>query len=137
MVILKRLMVMVAGLGVLGGCATARHAESQVPSKDVQTYLKYAGPPIDRFTYLGRYDGFRTLGGQYVVIWTTFRDPYLIKVLDPCTELPFADRVGLTSTASTVSSHFDAVLVGHDRCRIDTIQRIDYDAMRKDHVAGP
>ncbi|HEV2702184.1 MAG TPA: DUF6491 family protein [Steroidobacteraceae bacterium] len=136
MSILSRSVASVAMAALLAGCAAAP-PPPQPPSKDAQLYLKYAGPPIDDFTYLGRYDGFRTLGGPYVVIWTTFRDAYLIKVRDPCIELPFANKVGLTATARTVNRRFDFVIVGHDHCRIGTIQRVDFQAMKDAHVAGP
>jgi hypothetical protein len=130
-----RLMAGLSLLGLLTCYATAPAAEP--PSKDAQLYLKYSGPPIDNFTYIGHYYAFRTLGGPYVAIWTTFDDAYLIKVMEPCVNLPFAGSVDLTSTSRTVDSHFDAVIVGHDHCRIDTIQHIDYPAMKAAHVAGP
>ena len=135
MPILIRLIASLALFALLAGCTAAPPAAP--PSKEAQLYLKYAGPPIDDFTYLGHYDGFRALGGPYVVIWTTYADAYLVKVRDPCIELPFTNRIGLTSTSRTVNRNFDFVLVEHDRCRIGTIQRIDYDAMKKAHVAGP
>jgi hypothetical protein len=131
-----RLLALIPALGLLAGCV-AGPAAAPPPSKEAQLYLKYAGPPIESFTYLGRYDSFRTLGGPYLVIWTTFTNAYLIKVRDPCIQLPFANKVGLTSTSRTVNGNFDFVLVEHDRCRIGTIQRVDYDAMKKAHVAGP
>lgn len=123
-------------VAVLSACVTTP-ATPPPPSPQAQLYMKYAGPPIDDFTYLGRYDGFKALGGSYVVIWTTFQDAYLVKVRDPCLNLPFANAIGLTSTARTVNRRFDAVLVEHDRCRIGTIQRLDFAAMKRDKVAGP
>ena len=132
----SRLLTSVAAAAVLAGCV-AFPATPPPPTQEAQLYLKYSGPPIEDFTYLGRYDGFKALGGPYVVIWTTFKDAYLIKVRDPCIELPFADKVGLTSTDRTVNRRFDFVLVRQERCRIGTIQRIDYQAMKEAHVAGP
>lgn len=132
-----RLLALIPTFGLLAGCVAGPPATAQPPTPEAQTYLKYAGPPIDSFTYLGHYDGFRALGGPYVVIWTTYADAYLIKVRDPCIELPLANRVALTSSVHTVSRNFDAVLVGQEHCRIGTIQRLDYDAMKRDHVAGP
>jgi hypothetical protein len=134
--ILTRLIASLPLFGLLAGCVAGPNA-APPPSQEAQLYLKYSGPPIDDFTYLGHYDGFRALGGPYVVIWTTFADAYLVKVRDPCIELPFTNKIGLTSTSRTVNRNFDFVLVEHDRCRIGTIQRIDYDAMKKAHVAGP
>jgi hypothetical protein len=123
-----RTATLVLSLGLMAGCATA-------PTK--QTYLQYAGPPIESFTYLGRYNGFRTLGGQDLVIWTTINDAYLIKVLEPCLNLPYANKVDVTSEAHTVTRSIDWVVFDHGRCRIDTIQHIDYGAMKKAGLAGP
>ena len=51
----------------------------------------------------------------------------------PCDNLMFAHRIGLTSTASTVSARFDSVKVGHHwRCPIQEIRPIDYQRMRQD-----
>ncbi|MGC1458344.1 MAG: DUF6491 family protein [Steroidobacteraceae bacterium] len=136
MPILTRLIASLPLFGLLAGCVAGPNA-APPPSKEAQLYLKYSGAPIEAFTYLGHYDGFRALGGPYVVIWTTFADAYLVKVRDPCIELPFTNKIGLTSTSRTVNRNFDFVLVEHERCRIGTIQRIDYDAMKKAHVAGP
>jgi hypothetical protein len=119
---------LVLTLGLMAGCATA-------PTK--QMFLQYAGPPIESFTYLGHYNGFRTLGGQDLVIWTTINDAYLIKVLEPCLNLPFANRVDLTSAARTVTRSIDWVVFDRGRCRIDTIQHVDYGAMKKAGLAGP
>jgi hypothetical protein len=119
---------LVLTLGLMAGCATA-------PTK--QTFLQYAGPPIESFTDLGHYNGFRTLGGQDLVIWTTINDAYLIKVLEPCLNLPYANRVDLTSAAKTVTRSIDWVIFDRGRCRIDTIQHVDYGAMKKAGLAGP
>ena len=101
-----------------------------------KAYLRYAGPPIESFTYLGHYNGFRTLGGVDLVIWTS-SDAYLIKAVDPCPHLAYANKVELTSEANTVTRSIDWVGVDHDRCRIDTIQRLDYGAMKRAGLAGP
>jgi len=124
----------IAALSLTSGCATPAPS-SATPA--LQTYLQYAGPPIDSFTYLGHYDGFRTLGGRDVVIWTNINDAYLIRVMKPCVELPFANAVKLTSSVRTVTRSVDAVLVGGDRCRIESIRHVDYLAMKKAHIAVP
>jgi hypothetical protein len=131
---LSGLLAPIAALGLVLACASAAAAS---PAPTLETYMQYAGPPIDSFTYLGHYDGFRTLGGRDVVIWTDINDAYLIRVMDPCTELPFANAVKLTSSVRTVTRSVDAVLVGHDRCRIESIRHVDYLAMKKAHLAGP
>jgi Family of unknown function (DUF6491) len=114
-------------LGLMAACATA-------PTE--KAYLRYAGPPIESFTYLGHYNGFRTLGGVDLVIWTS-SEAYLIKAVDPCPHLAYAKQVELTSEANTVTRSIDWVGVDHDRCRIDTIQRLDFGAMKRAGLAGP
>jgi hypothetical protein len=104
-------------------------------------YESYAGPPVEQITWLGRYDGWTSLGKDELVLWTTPFDAYLIKVVPPCTDLPWAERIGITSTASTVSSRFDFVEVHRAgergpgsrwRCPIAEIRPVDYRRMRHD-----
>jgi uncharacterized protein DUF6491 len=96
-------------------------------------YEAYAGPPIEQFTYLGRYDSWQSIGTNQLVVWTTPFQAYLIKVAPPCENLQFANRIGLTSTASTVSARFDFVKVGGRwRCPIQEIRPVDYQRMRQD-----
>ena len=96
-------------------------------------YEAYAGPPIEQFTYLGRYDSWQPLGTNQVVVWTTPFQAYLIKVAPPCDNLQFVNRIGLTSTANTVSARFDFVKVGRQwRCPIQEIRAVDYQRMRQD-----
>ncbi|HVW70391.1 MAG TPA: DUF6491 family protein [Steroidobacteraceae bacterium] len=110
---------------------------SGIPLKERQEaerarYESYAGPPVDQFTWLGRFDSWQPVGTNQLVVWTTPFQAYLIKVAPPCNDLQFAHRVGLTSTASTVSARFDFVKVGHWRCPIQEIRPVDYQRMRQD-----
>jgi hypothetical protein len=97
-----------------------------------EQYLQYAQPPIDHFTYLSRYDSWRALSRTQLVVWTTMNDAYLLTVREPCINLQFTQRIGLSSTAGTVSNGLDVVLVDHDRCQITEIRPIDYKKMRAD-----
>ncbi|HJS89624.1 MAG TPA: DUF6491 family protein [Steroidobacteraceae bacterium] len=92
----------------------------------------YAGAPVDHFTWLTHYDGWEPISPDQLVVWTDINDAYLITVFHPCTDLMFARRIGLTSSADTVYAHFDAVRTGRWRCMIKTIQPIDYRRMQKD-----
>lgn len=130
---LTRLMALATVAGLVGCVAVP---PSQADLAREANFLKYAGPPIERFTYLGRYDGFSPLGNKAVVVYTTTNDAYLIRVLDPCIQLRFANRIGLTSTTRIVDRRFDFVIADHERCRIDTIQHIDYLAMKKARIAA-
>jgi hypothetical protein len=53
-------------------------------------------------------------------------------VFHPCTNLMFARRIGLTSSADTVYAHFDTVRADGWRCIIDTIRPVDYRRMQHD-----
>jgi hypothetical protein len=111
---------------------------SGIPLKERQDaqrsrYEAYAGAPVDQFTWLGRYDSWQPIGTNELVVWTTPSQAYLIKVAPPCDNLNFVNRIGLTSTGSTVSARFDFVKVGHRwRCPIQEIRPIDYQRMRTD-----
>jgi hypothetical protein len=98
----------------------------------LQQYLEYSGAPLDHFTYLGRYDDWRALSSTQLVVWTSLNEAYLLTVRTPCINLQFTQRVGLTSTAGTVSSGLDSVLVDRDRCQITEIRPVDYKKMRSD-----
>jgi hypothetical protein len=96
-------------------------------------YEAYAGAPVERFTYLGRYDSWQPIGTNELVVWTTINQAYLITVAPPCENLEFANRIGLTSTASTVSARFDFVKVGRQwRCPIEQIRPVDYLRMKQE-----
>ena len=95
-------------------------------------YEAYAGPPVEGFTWLGRYDSWQPIGTNELVVWTTPNQAYLIKVAPPCNTLQFVDRIGLTSTGNTVSSRFDFVKADRWRCPIQEIRPIDYSRMRRD-----
>jgi len=127
-------MLALAGL-LLAGCNTPPNRTDAVARGN---FLKYAGPPVESFTYLGHYNGFRTLGGRDVVVWTTVNDAWLITVMEPCPNLPYANGLGLTSAnGATVTRSVDWVKFDHGRCRIETLRHVDYLAMKQAGIAGP
>jgi hypothetical protein len=117
-------------VGLLTACSGIPLQEREQAQRD--RYEAYAGPPVDQFTYLGRYDSWQPIGTNALVVWTSINQAYLIKVAPPCDNLQFANRVGLTSTAGTVSARFDFVKVGHWRCPIQEIRPVDYLRMKQD-----
>jgi hypothetical protein len=74
-------------------------------------YLRYAGPPVDQITYLAHYDNWQVVSPYQIVLFANINDAYLITVWPPCENLQFANRLGITQTANTISSRFDAILV--------------------------
>jgi len=65
-----------------------------------------------------------------LVVWTNLNDAYLPR--EPCINLQFTNRIGLSSTAGTVSNRLDSVLLDRDRCQISEIRPADYKRMRSD-----
>jgi hypothetical protein len=131
---LARLTAIILAAMLSAGCTAPPPSKQDVATE--AKLLKFAGPPIDSFTYLGHYDGIRTLGDKLVVIFTTVNDGYLIRVRDPCPNLRFVNRFGLTSTDRTVNRAFDFVLADQERCPIDTIRRVDYGAFKRARDTG-
>ncbi len=61
----------------------------------------YAGQPVDHFTWLGRYDGWKPIGKEEALVG--HRLTRRISSRSPCCEdLRFAGHIGLTSTLHTV-----------------------------------
>jgi hypothetical protein len=121
-------------LVTLAACASLRDRESDV--ERLERYTEHAGAPVDSFTYLGRIDGWQALGRDRLLVRTGVNDAYLLTVAPPCTDLPFATAIGLTSTGHTVSSRFDSVRVGGDRCQITEIRPVDYGAVKREARAA-
>jgi hypothetical protein len=120
---------------LLAACGGIPLHESDSELRD--RYNAYAGEPIDRLTWLGRFDSWQPIGRYELVVVANVSDAYLIRVAPPCQNLQFANRIGLTSTAGSVSSRFDSVLVGQwpggrERCQIEEIRKVDYRRMKAD-----
>jgi len=59
---------------LLSACtAIARREDDQ---QQLDRYLRYAGAPIDQFTYLGRYDNCQAIGPSQPVVWTGMNDAF-------------------------------------------------------------
>jgi hypothetical protein len=117
--------------------ATLAACQSGIPRHETQAelrerYVSYAGPPLERMTWLGRFDSWESLGDNRLVIYTTPSDAYLLTVTPPCTDLPFVQTIGLSSTSGTVYPRLDSVKVKGWRCPIAEIRRVDYARMRAD-----
>ena len=122
--------VLLAAALITAGCSGIPRRERDQETLD--RYLRYAGPPVDHITYLGHYDNWQTVSRYQIVLWTGINDAYLITVSSPCENLQFAQRIGITQTANTISSRFDAVLVKGWRCQINEIRPINYLKLRQD-----
>jgi hypothetical protein len=136
--ILKGALVTALALTVLAACAEVVKHREAVEARDREQYLRYAGTPIERYTSLvPNYSRWSLIGEGQIVAWTDYEHAYLLKVQLPCPELEFADSLGVTSSAHTVTSGFDSVVLPHQQCRILEIRPVDYPKLKKDVHAAP
>lgn len=131
----RNVILLLTMLAALGACKSMKNRE---PDEQVLArYMDNAGAPIDRFSYLGRFDSWRALSRDKVAVWTGINEAYLLTVDSPCNNLQFTSSIGLTNTTGTVTRGFDSVLIGNDeRCRIREIRKIDYKKVREIERAG-
>ena len=120
-----------AGVRVLSGCAA--HVQLRRENALAQ-YQRYAGPPIEQF-HAYRFSSWEVVGDAQVVIWTEFRDAYLLTLWKPCPELGFTNYLAVTTTVGSVSRFEKILIEHHTECMIDEIRRINTDQMRKDRAA--
>lgn len=99
-------------------------------------YQQFAGAPVEDMPFR-RLQKYESLGNEALVVWTGVNKAWLIKVLPPCTDLPWAKAVGLSSTNHRVSAKFDHVVAGKDHCNIASIQPVDEKAMRAARKGEP
>lgn len=121
---------LLVGAALLASCSGIPLRQREAAERN--RFEAYAGKPVDHFTWLTHYDGWEPISPDQLVVWTDINQAYLIKVAHPCTNLMFARRIGLTSTADTVYAHFDFVRAEGWRCMIQTIQPVDYLHMQHD-----
>ena len=120
---------------------TALSACSGIPRREsdqqmLARYSAYAGDPVSEFRTFTSYNSWTRIENHHVVIQTNVNEAYLLTVFEPCINLPFATRLAVTSRfPNTVSSGFDSIRVGRDRCRISEIRPINYRQMRADLAA--
>ena|SRR5215469_4380468 len=122
-----------AGSPAAGAAVTGTPAQQQALAR----YEAYAGPPLQYFTWLGRFDSWEPLGKDRLVVFTTPSEAYLLKIWPSCDLQFVTGGIGISSTSRTVYSGLDSVTVntgpgGLRRCPISEIRKVDYPRMRAD-----
>ena len=128
---MKTLTAIILAGFLASACATTGGGlERSTGDKALARYEPYLEEPVDSFTMF-RHDSWEPLNRNRLVLYTTMNDAYLLTVMGPCYELPFAQTVGVTTTGSSVT-RFDSVIVRGNRCPITEIQPIDVHRMKAD-----
>lgn len=118
-------------LFALGACSGIPQRTSDQEALD--RYLQYAGEPVSSVSFPDRFDSWRSLGRDKLVVWRNINEAYLLSVAGPCSDLPFATRIGLKTTTGSMLTRGDSVLLPHrQRCLITEIRPIDYRKMKED-----
>ena len=115
-----------------GGSASAAPTGTPAQQAALARYLAYAGPPLQYFTWMGRFYSWEGLGKDQLVVFTTASDAYLLTVWPPCDLRFTVHTIGLSSTGATIYKGLDSVVADGRRCPIGEIRRIDYAKMRAD-----
>jgi opacity protein-like surface antigen len=115
------------------GFAAAPAAAQQTSSErsDLARYERYAQAPVDHVKYF-QINGFQYLAPDKVAVWFGVNKLYLLTVQMPCTNLAFANGIGLTAKNNTLYSRFDAVTFGNQRCKILKLQPVNELQMKRD-----
>ena len=91
--------VIAAALFALAAAAPAQ-AMTDSERERLAEYERFAGEPVKDMPFW-RLQSYEALGNEAVVVWTGVNKAWLIRVLPPCTDLPWAKTVGLSSTTSS------------------------------------
>jgi hypothetical protein len=74
-----------------------------------------------------RFDGWRELGKEHLIIFTSFKKPYLITLKSRCIDLRFSHTIGINKTSNSLRAKFDSIFVTsfpEQKCFIKTIHRL-------------
>ena len=71
---------------------------------------------------------------NHVVVWTSPAEAYLLTLFGACFGLDSVQTILLSGDGGTVRAGAAAVMVGSERCPIQTVERLDARAMKTDGV---
>ena len=131
---LPLLVAVAATLASLTGCASDPSTYVDRDKERAELYRAHAGAPVDGF--LGRINSWTSLDEHSLVVWTGANKGYLLEVMGPCQELPWAHEITLSNGQFSRVTRFDKVMVrgrGVDTmpCPIREIRPIDSKAVRE------
>ena len=74
-----------------------------------------------------RFDGWRELGKEHLIIFTSIRKPYLITLKNRCADLRFSNTLGINKTGNSLHANFDSIFVlsfPQQKCFIKSIHKL-------------
>ena len=113
---------------LLGACSVPARRDAPVSP---EAYLKYAGAPIQRFSYRDADYRWQSTSADRLVLLVA-NDAYVLRVSAPCAQLQFALDIRLTTAIRGTVSRYDYVRFDGQKCLIDEIRQVDYRRMQQD-----
>jgi hypothetical protein len=119
-------------------CLLCVACASTAPQRDealLAEFQNFAGDPVQNFFFWDLRNGWQVLGREHLVVWTSPWDAFLLRVRTPCTDLPFAQNIAISSTGRWVRRGLDSVQVRNSiPCPIEEIRPVDYRKMLATHA---
>lgn len=126
---LKRALLAGVATMVLAGCSSVPSAQRMAERQ--AAYAQAAGGPVNHFSFFVPMWSWEPLGSDQVAVYTKPKEAWLLDV-PGCTELPYANSIGVTSNLHQVSINFDKVVTGRSQlaCTIRRIRPVDLDKLK-------
>ena len=119
----------------LAACASGPRMD---PVERLAILEAHAGEPVNSIRHPGRFSGWNAVGSSALVLHTRPREAFLLDLSGPCSDLPFAQAIHVSSRAGSIASRFDYVMpMGPGtssiriRCHIRSIRPLDVAALRQ------
>ena len=114
---MKRILIgMIAAFGVMTAVQAAPASRDVVIAVDLE--------PVKNIPALMRFQSWRAVDNDTLIVWATNDRPYLIELAFPSNELRFAEAIAVSQFAGRVHSRFDSVYVRGQRYPIAEIYRL-------------
>jgi hypothetical protein len=110
--------------------------KSDVPSKPRPTagdYRRYVRGNVQAFNSSSVSD-WDAPDPQHVVVWTSPAEAYFLTLFGACFGLESASTMLLSADGGVVRPGAAAVMVGAERCRIQSVEKLDARAMKADKL---
>jgi len=118
--------------GMLAACSGVPYAQ-RVQQRQA-AYAAAAGAPVRSFRFFSLYS-WEPITDTQLAVYTRPNQAYLLNVQGACTNLSYANAIGLTSSLNEVTVRFDKVLAGRGfpPCIIEQIRPVDLGKLKVEH----
>ena len=118
----------------LAACATTGYDDDRDATK-LALYRAHAVERVGHIPFSGSVDRWTGLGDTALAVWTSPSRAWLLELHARCPDLEHSYGIGFDSNDSQIDAGFDSVVPQSQGgiaipCRIDTIHRIDVEALR-------